>query len=447
MKKILAVTALMLATMVLGCADKTKNQEPTTILRIHGSNTIGAHLMPELVIRWLRQAGAMDALIDTGGVALERRVLATLGGQRVAVEIHSYGSGTGFDDLAWGKCDIAMSSKPIDAEKAGKLANLGNMSSPEAEHVIALDGIAILVHPQNQLPPVSLEQLQRIFSGEIKRWEEISPDIRGEIHIERRDDVSGTHDVFKHQVLRGSSMSGQAHINFSSDELAKRIGEDPLAIGYSSVSFRSSNRTVPILTEGGAKEPSILLVQTEDYPLSRRLFLYTAEQPKNAQVVSLVKYLQSVEGQAQVEELGFVAQILRLHAVEPPLGAPEEYSKLASSAKRVSANIRFRDGTLRLDNRSLKDLSRLRNLVQSPSLRSCRIHLAGFSDASGDPAANQSLSQERAEMVASLLEAQLGEATFTIHAFGSVLPVASNQNEEGRARNRRVEVWLHCPGE
>ena len=99
------------------------------ILRMHGSNTIGAQLGPALAQAYLRQKGAQDVR-NVPGAADEVTVQGSLSGSLQAIEIAAHGSATAFADLADGKCDIGMASRQIQPKEVARLSSLGDMTSP-----------------------------------------------------------------------------------------------------------------------------------------------------------------------------------------------------------------------------------------------------------------------------------------------------------------------------
>jgi hypothetical protein len=103
------------------------------------------------VAAFLRSQGADTVWEESGSAQEESNLRGRFGSEERMVEIWPHGSNTGFNDLAWGKCDIAMSSKPIGTETTTQLSPLGDMRSTRNEHVIGLDGIAIIVSPSNPL--------------------------------------------------------------------------------------------------------------------------------------------------------------------------------------------------------------------------------------------------------------------------------------------------------
>ena len=96
-------------------------------------------------------------------------------------------------------------------------------------------------------------------------------------------------------------------------------------------------------------------------------------------------------------------------------------------------------GSANLDNRGLRDLDRLLAFLRENS--QARLVLVGFSDSRGASGQNSKLSLERAKKIAEELR-ERGVRAVDVEAMGSEMPVASNDNENGREKNRRVEVWL-----
>ena len=143
------------------------------VLRIQGSNTIGAALGPALVEGLLSEQGLRKIHRETPDTANELRIVGeTVQGRRVVVEVAAHGSSTGFTALKAASADLAASSRPIKDSELASLQSLGDLKSPSAEQVIAIDGLAIILHPDNPLNQLDTVQLARIFSGEVKTWED-----------------------------------------------------------------------------------------------------------------------------------------------------------------------------------------------------------------------------------------------------------------------------------
>lgn len=197
-------------------------------LRIQGSNTIGAQMAPALVKGLLAQQGAQSIQEQAGAHPNERRITAQLpSGQNVSIDIAAHGSSTGFVALKDGLADVAASSRPIKNSEAMELAALGDLRSHQAEQVIAIDGVAVILHPGNPLRELSTVQLAEIFAGEVRDWEQLGG-TAGAIHLYARDQQSGTFDTFNELVLAksGKTLSKEARRFESSEELSDQVSQD-----------------------------------------------------------------------------------------------------------------------------------------------------------------------------------------------------------------------------
>ncbi len=195
-------------------------------LRIQGSNTIGAALGPALVKGLMEQQGLQRVHAEPAEGANEQRVIGkTRQGKTLTIEVDAHGSSTGFAALHKASADLAAASRPIKDSELVDLEPLGDLKSPEAEQVIAIDGLAIILNPRNPLNTLNTEQLAQIFNGEISTWEALGG-IGGAIHLYARDDQSGTYDTFKDLVLsrRGKPLAASAK-RFEASEATVRRGE------------------------------------------------------------------------------------------------------------------------------------------------------------------------------------------------------------------------------
>ncbi|MGY2238181.1 substrate-binding domain-containing protein [Pseudomonas gingeri] len=415
------------------------------VLRIQGSNTIGASLGPALVKGWLEEQGLRGVHDAATGKDNEQRLLATTEqGRRVSVEVAAHGSSTGFAALKAGTADLAAASRPIKESERQALEHLGDLKSPEAEQVIAIDGVAIILHPQNPLNQLDTGQLAKIFAGEMKTWEELGG-IGGAIHLYARDDQSGTWDTFKDLVLarRGKSLAAGARRFESSEQLSDAVSQDPAGIGFIGLPYVRRAKAVAIVD--GDSQPMLplnSLIATEDYPLSRRLFFYLPPDLPNPWAQSLVRFAQSKAGQAIVARSGFIAQTVQAIPVQASAQMPPGYQQLAKRAQRLSVNFRFEEGSASLDNKARQDVLRVLDYLRDQNKLHKRVTLVGFGDAKNDPQRSALLSRLRAMAVRR--ELLKGGVVFRdIQGFGAQMPVAANTADEGRIKNRRVEVWVY----
>jgi phosphate transport system substrate-binding protein len=385
--------------------------------------------------------------IVAGARPEQQTVQGTLQGSLKAIEIEAFGSKTAFEDLGADRCDIGMASRPIKPEEKDRLLALGDLTARGSENVLGLDGLAVVVNAANPVDVLTLDQIGRVFSGQITDWSGVGGSA-GPIHVYARDDKSGTYDMFKSLVLKDQPLVGSARRYENSEKLSDDVAADPAGIGFIGMPFIRSARALKVSVPGAQPiRPNPLSVKTEDYPLSRRLFLYKPASPKNPLVTPFVTFALSDRGQALVKEMGFMDQTLSSktplepaeNVIQGPV--PQEYATLVKGAERAPLNFRFRSGSAELDNKAFLDLGRLAQLMSQAEYQGRQILLLGFADSTGTQAANQRLSEERVRALERELQGE-GIRQILTRGFGQELPVADNGTEEGRNKNRRVEVWV-----
>ncbi|OCW29451.1 hypothetical protein C9382_05320 [Pseudomonas aylmerensis] len=414
-------------------------------LRIQGSNTIGAALGPALVKGLMEHQGLQGVHSEPGDGANEQRVIGkTRQGKTVTIEVAAHGSSTGFAALKKAGADLAASSRPIKDSELVDLEPLGDLKGPGAEQVIAIDGLAIILNPQNPLNTLNTEQLAQIFNGEASTWEALGG-IGGPIHVYARDDQSGTYDTFKELVLnrRSKPLVASAKRFESSEALSDAVSQDPQGIGFIGLPYVRQAKAVAIVD--GDSQPMLALnslIATEDYPLSRRLFFYLPPSGRNPWAKALVDFTQTSKGQAIVAANGFIAQQVQAIAVQPRPSMPEDYQAIAREAQRLTVNFRFEEGSASLDNKARQDLQRVVTYLKSHEKLDKQVTLVGFGDAKNDPQRAALLSKLRAMAVRREL-VKSGVVLRDIRGFGAQMPVAANTADEGRIKNRRVEVWVY----
>jgi len=419
---------------------------PVSVLfRMHGSNTIGEKLGPALAEGYLKFKGAA-ATTQKELAPDERQVIGTQPGAatRPAVEVFAHGSATAFKDLAAQATDLGMASRRIKPEEIAQLTALdGDLSSPSSEHVVGLDGVAVIVNPANPLQNLTIEQIGKLFSGDIADWKALGGS-EGAVNVYARDDKSGTFDTFKSLVLDplGLKLAATAKRYESSTDLSDAVAADPGGIGFIGLPYVRRSKALGV--SAGAGNPPIVPTQftvgTEDYPLSRRLYLYLPGKTPSRDASEFVEYTLSDSGQDVVKEIGFVSQNPYTEKVADNPAWPADYRQLVNGAERLSFNFRFDYGTGNPDTKAQRDLGRLVSYLGRNG-HGHAILLAGFADGVGASAANQQLSLDRAKVIAAALQAR-GIDVQEVKGFGSAIPVASNDTPAGRERNRRVEVWL-----
>jgi len=446
---------------------EVKVEEVVTLLKVHGSNTVGAKLAPELLRAFLLKRGYKGLSTVKNGVettiSFDQPGKKTLG----RIEIKAHGSSSAFSEtssskevgLSGGFADIGMASRRIkDAEfELIKSKNLGDFRSAANEFPIALDGVAVIVNRSLPITSLTKEQIAKAFSGQVSNWNEFGgPDLK--ISVFARDDHSGTWDTFKSAVLKPAKLSLESSTKRFEDsgKLVKSVASTQGGIGFCGLAYVDSTVTgLAVSSKEGliAFQPTRLTVKMQDYPLSRLLYFYMPT-TANDFTRDFVSFTMSDEGQEVVDRVGLVGQGLateldRANAdsfkeiLLADTSVPSGYKDFIAEADRRNsqANVRFSSGSNQPDINSTNNLSRLAGYLAEAGNEGIETILIGFADNVGSDSANIALSKKRAKAVANILRAK-GVQNIKVGGFGEVMPVADNLTESGRVKNRRVEIWL-----
>lgn len=427
------------------------NEAVVTLFSMHGSNTIGGSLGPQLAMSYLLAKGVNNVRIQPSLNNNESVIKGDLirQGKTVQIKVAAHGSSTGFQRLVDSDAEIWASSRPIKDKEVKQVAGIMDLRLPKSEHILGIDGLAIIVNPSNPLTSLSTSQLKRIFSGQVKNWSEIGGENQ-KINLYARDENSGTWDSFKSMVLDGNNTLSAHAVRFESSEvLVERVVGDNGGIGFIGMAFVGESKLLAI-SDGTAQafKPNELTVATEDYALSRRLFLYKKPNGNNPFVEEFMAYSQSIKGQDIVRNEGFISQNIVSMDMNLNSDLPQDYLALVNGAKRLSINFRFNEGSAKLDNKAKKDIQRLAYYLrstQNPQLEDFDNHLIeimliGFGDKRKSSDRSKLLSKLRAMAVRREL-AKLGIHSDVTTGYGDFNPVAGF-NGHTSIKNRRVEVWV-----
>ena len=364
------------------------------VFRLHGSNTIGETLAPELLKAFLLSQGAEDIQLRTTAVEVENNLLFHMPGDNFIsrIEMQAHGSSTGFKSFDQGVTDLAMASRRIREAENDKLSSrYGNLRSKGTEHIIGMDGLAVIVNPANPVSHLSTAQLAMLFSGSVDNWSAFGGPYLP-VRVYARDANSGTWDSFKSMVLKkhDKKLSPKAERIESSIELSDQVSKEKGAIGFIGLPYILRAKALAISDEENAQPiyPTSFTISTEDYPLVRRLYMYEPATVGTGSVIDqFIRFVLSEKGQDVVKEAGFISQ--NVYKTRPVLSnrLPPAYMQLIKNAERLSLNFRFHSGTIMLDNKAQRDLDRVVKYFEDHPGQSAI--LVGFSDSIGEPAANQ----------------------------------------------------------
>ena len=262
---ILAVVALM-ATMVTGCG--TKDEAPTSnpTEKVSGTVATDGSTSMEKVIGYLSEA-YMEENSD------------------VKITYNPTGSGSGIQAVQEGRCDIGLSSRNLKDDEAKDLKGT----------VVAIDGIAIIVNPQNPITDLTIEQIASLYKGEITNWEEIGG-YDAPVVLIGREAASGTRDGFESITDTEDACKYSQELT-STGDVVQTVASNPNAIGYASLA--SVKDTVKAIDVEGVT-PTTETIQNGTYKAQRNFVFVTK---KNKELIGAAKSFFDFATSAASDEL------------------------------------------------------------------------------------------------------------------------------------------------
>jgi phosphate transport system substrate-binding protein len=207
------------------------------------------------------------------------------------VEVQGGGSTAGLQATESGLADIGMCSRTLTAKEATLFTPI----------LVARDGLAIVVNPQNPVAALSIEQLRALFSGRISNWNEIGGK-DGPVRPITREEGSGTRESFVRLVMGKEHISRRALTQESNGAVKELVRGDPAAIGYMSLGL-VGKELKPVAVDGA--QPTAENVLAGRYNLVRPL-LFVTKGAANPAALSFVDFVLSSEGQSLLATEGLV---------------------------------------------------------------------------------------------------------------------------------------------
>lgn len=279
--KLIVLMLVLFSFAAAGCSKKDKqSSDNKKSITIKGSDTM-VHLMSTLAEAFMKKNPGAQVSV-TGG-----------------------GSGTGIAALLNGTTDICASSRDMQ-QKEKDQAKEKNINP--VEKIIAYDGIAIVVNPENPIKDISMEQLKKIYTGAYKNWKELGgPD--QPITVLSRESNSGTYVFFQEHVLNKENYAPTVKLMPASSSIVQSVSSDKWSIGYVGLGYTKEGniKVVPVKKDDTAQPilPTHETVLDKSYGIARALYLYFNGEPANNNKL-LLEFAMSPEGQKIVEETGYI---------------------------------------------------------------------------------------------------------------------------------------------
>ena len=200
----------------------------------------------------------------------------------VTINYTGSGSGAGITGVLDGTCDLGLSSRALtDDEK----------SQGAVENIIALDGVAVVVNPENTVTDLTTEQIAQIFTGEITNWSELGG-ADAEIAVFGRENGSGTRSAFE-EIVGVEDACVYTNEYSSTGDVIGNVASNPNAIGYASLS--AVDETVTAVNVNGVA-PSEATVLDGTYEIQRPFVIVTVEGTElSAEAQAFLDYAMSAD--------------------------------------------------------------------------------------------------------------------------------------------------------
>lgn len=384
-------------------------------VRIKGSDTIGGALAPDLGTAFTKQH------------------------QEVKVVVEALGSGTAFVGLLDGSADLGASSRPASQKELEQAAARGVMLR---EYVLGYDGVAVIVHPANPLNFLTGAEISDLFTGKVRRWNELGGEGRAVRRISRPS-YSGTHAFFKEKALRKGNSKGVEEFapdtQFMEDnhDILAAVAGDAAAVAYVGLGWLDARvKALAVTPTAGqpAVRPHLDTIRNGVCPLYRPLLLYTRGEPAGSARLFL-QFVLSDAGRAIVSAHGFVPSDVEVALGEAAIGAAQQVPP-----ERNTYRLFFPTGGAILSEEARKTLRAVAGGARGGAFR---VLVVGHADARGPATANQRVAQARAAAAAAFLrELGVPSTSIVIEHRAAEEPAATNETPAGRAANRRVDVTL-----
>ena len=285
----IVLTAVMLAAVLSGCGNSAAAPAAST-----------ARSEAPAAAESAAPAEKLSGSVSTDGSTSMEKVIGALGeafteaNPDVNFTYNPTGSGSGITAVTEGRCDIGLSSRNLKEEEAAK----GLKAT-----VLALDGIAVIVNPENPVSELSLEQIAKIYTGEITNWSELGGN-DAEIVVIGREAGSGTRDGFESITKTADACVYRQELTSTGDVITT-VAQNPDAIGYASLA--SIGDTVKALVVEGVA-PSEETVKDGSYLVQRPFVLVTREGEELSEAAqAFFDYITSADAASTIADAGAVA--------------------------------------------------------------------------------------------------------------------------------------------
>ncbi len=251
----------------------TASLNAQSVLRIRGSDTLGAKLVPQWAEGFKKQGGA------------------------VSFDIAAEGSSTAFTNLSAGTAEIGMSSRKVKDDERTFCKTKGVFLT---EHEVAWDMIVVVTNSGNPISGLTKKQVAGIFTGQIKDWSEVGG-TPGPISVYTRNTSSGTYKDWMTLAMKGKDYASGSQKMAGNEQIVSEVAGNKGGIGYVGLAYANGKGVKALPIDGAAPEPA----NVKGYPYSRPTFLYTNGAPEG-KIKEFIDFCTGANGTKITQVVGFI---------------------------------------------------------------------------------------------------------------------------------------------
>ncbi|MEM7056061.1 MAG: phosphate ABC transporter substrate-binding/OmpA family protein [Pseudomonadota bacterium] len=373
------------------------------------------------------------------------------------------GPGGAFEDS---KTEALILNRELSADAQQDFSSFGSLNAT----LLGQSGLVFIANDDNPVRDLSVEELAAIWSGDLRSWRSLGAgDFPITLHL-AEDRVIRDADSLVKLANFIDNQPDEIVVHATDEDVIAAVQSERHVIGLvervSAVNSKSKMLSIRNVC-GLVSSPSNFDVKVGRYPLASPIYAYTKSKGGHPFIEAFIEWAQTDEAQQLVAQAGFASRTLQrmkiqdmgaavIHtaAVEPDFDGAEFASMMRELryADRLSITFRFLQGSSRLDAESVANVQELAKRLRNREFEGQEVLVVGFADSVGPAPRNTILAAQRADTVRELLAAQFSPETLlqvplTSLSFGEQMPVDCNNTDDGRANNRRVEIWVRLQSE
>ncbi len=284
----------------------TVTNDVVTLLTLSGSNSLGSTVARDWVEGFLKQAGFSNirtVSTDDQGWEISGQEVGTQ--KRSRILLKNQGTRIGVLDLIEGRADLVLADRALGDQEVARLGGKSELT----EVLVAIDGVALINHPNNPVNKLNLAQIAELYAGKITNWSQVGGE-NMPVTLYGGDLNSGTLSSLKNFVLDPVNLDLSTSLIRMQDEesMANLVSRTPGALAVIGIENKNIAKIIALgQGQGNYILPNQLTLAANQYPLPRRLFIDQKNKTNNGMAKKFIDYVLSQKGQEQVTERGLLS--------------------------------------------------------------------------------------------------------------------------------------------